>query len=100
MEPVSLHAADVAPLVPEISLVTAICLILLVDVFAGARHRTLTPTLTLFALVAAAALTVGFSQVAAPVTLLQGMYVADELGFALKLAGFLFVGVALFYSRA
>jgi NADH-quinone oxidoreductase subunit N len=100
MEPVSLHAADVAPLVPEISLVTAICLILLVDVFAGARHRTLTPTLTLFALVAGAALTVGFSQVAAPVTLLQGMYVADELGFALKLAGFLFVGVALFYSRA
>ena len=100
MEPVSLHAAEVAPLVPEISLVTAICLILLVDVFAGARHRTLTPTLTLFALVAAAALTVGFSQVAAPVTLLQGMYVADELGFALKLAGFLFVGVALFYSRA
>jgi NADH-quinone oxidoreductase subunit N len=99
MEAVSLHAAAIAPLVPEISLVTAICLILLVDVFAGARHRGLTPTLTLLALVASAALTVGFAQVAAPVTLLQGMYVADQLGFALKLAAFLFVAVALLYSR-
>jgi len=27
------------------------------------------------------------------------MYVADELGFALKLAAFLFVAVALLYSR-
>ncbi|MBV8910954.1 MAG: NADH-quinone oxidoreductase subunit NuoN [Gammaproteobacteria bacterium] len=99
MENLSLHAADIAPLVPEVSLVTAICLILLVDVFAGGRHRALTPALTLLALVAAAALTVCYARVAAPATLLQGMYVADELGFALKLAAFLFVGVALFYSR-
>ena len=99
MENLSLHAADIAPLVPEVSLVTAICLILLVDVFAGGRHRALTPALTLLALVAAAALTVCYARVAAPTTLLQGMYVADELGFALKLAAFLFVGVALFYSR-
>lgn len=99
MEAVPLHSAAIAPLVPEISLVSAICLILLVDVFAGERHRGLTPTLTLLALVAAAALTVGFAQVAAPVTLLHGMYLADQLGFALKLAGFLFVAVALLYSR-
>jgi NADH-quinone oxidoreductase subunit N len=32
--------------------------------------------------------------------LFEGMYVADELGFALKLAAFLFVAVALLYSRA
>jgi len=100
MEALSLHATDIAPLVPELSLVTAICLVLLVDVFAGARHRGLTPTLTLLALVVSAALTVGFAQVAAPVILLQGMYIADQLGFALKLAGFLFVAVALLYSRA
>jgi NADH-quinone oxidoreductase subunit N len=42
---------------------------------------------------------VRYAHVAAPATLLQGMYVADELGFALKLAGFLFVAVALLYSR-
>jgi NADH-quinone oxidoreductase subunit N len=99
MEAASLPAAAVAPLAPEISLVTGICLILLVDVFAGARHRALTPTLTLVVLVAAAALTVGYAQVEAPVILLQGMYVADQLGFALKMAGFLFVAVALLYSR-
>jgi NADH-quinone oxidoreductase subunit N len=99
MEATALHAADIALLVPEIWLVTAICLILLIDVFAGARHRSLTPTLTLLALAAGAALTVRYAHVAAPATLLQGMYVADELGFALKLAGFLFVAVALLYSR-
>jgi len=32
--------------------------------------------------------------------ILQGMYVADELAFVLKLAGFLVVAVALLYSRS
>jgi NADH-quinone oxidoreductase subunit N len=32
--------------------------------------------------------------------LFDGMYVADELGYVLKLFGFLFVAVALLYSRA
>ena len=31
--------------------------------------------------------------------LFDGLYVADELGFVLKLAGFLFVALALLYSR-
>jgi NADH-quinone oxidoreductase subunit N len=38
--------------------------------------------------------------VARPTLLFAGMYVADELGFVLKLAGFLVVAVALLYSRA
>jgi len=88
-----------APLVPEISLVTAVCLILLVDVFAGTRQRALTPALTLLALAASAGLTVAYARVPAPVTLLHGMYIADELGFVLKLTGFLLVAVALLYSR-
>jgi NADH-quinone oxidoreductase subunit N len=89
-----------APAVPEIWLVAAICIILLVDAFAGERRRALTPTLTLLALAAGAALTVRYAHVAVPTTLFAGMYIADELGFALKLAGFLFVAVALLYSRA
>src|SRR5579872_5774905 len=89
----------VSPAIPEIYLAFAICVVLLFEVFVGARHRGLTPTLTLLALVVSAALTVGFAQVAAPVILLQGMYIADQLGFSLKLAGFLFVAVALLYSR-
>jgi NADH-quinone oxidoreductase subunit N len=91
---------DIAPAVPEIWLVAAICTILLVDVFAGERRRNLTPTLTLLALAAGAALTVRYAHVTAPTLLFHGLYIADELGFALKLAGFLLVAVALLYSRA
>jgi NADH-quinone oxidoreductase subunit N len=97
MEASSLQS--LAPVVPEISLVTAVCLILLIDVFAGARSRALTPTLTLLALAAGAGLTLAYARVPAPVTLLHGMYIADELGLVLKLAGFLLVAVALLYSR-
>jgi NADH-quinone oxidoreductase subunit N len=92
--------SSVAPAVAEICLVVAICVILLVDVFAGERRRRLTPTLTLLALLAAAALTVQYGHVTQRTVLFEGMYVADELGFALKLAAFLFVAVALLYSRA
>jgi NADH-quinone oxidoreductase subunit N len=92
--------SSLAPVTPEISLTVAICLILLVDVFAGEKRAGLTSTLTLVALAVCAALSVEYAQVGERVLLLQGMYVADELGFALKLAGFAVVAVALLYSRA
>jgi len=91
--------SSVAAAVPEISLTAAICLILLVDVFAGERGRRVTPTLTLLALAVGAALTVRYGHVTERAPLFAGMYVADELGFVLKLAGFLLVAVALLYSR-
>src|SRR5439155_166772 len=84
----------------EICLAVAICLILLVEVFAGERRRGLTPTLTLLALAVAAGLTVQYGQVTQRTVLFDRMYVADELGFTLKLAAFLFVAVALLYSRS
>src|ERR1700722_9713960 len=92
--------SSLAPVIPEISLTVAICLILLVDVFAGEKRAGLTSTLTLIALAVCAALTVEYGQVRERVLLLQGMYVADELAFALKLAAFAVVAVALLYSRA
>src|SRR5580698_4727598 len=92
--------SSLAPVTPEISLTVAICLILLVDVFAGEKRAGLTSTLTLIALAVCAALTVEYGQVRERVVLLNGMYVADELAFVLKLAAFLFVAVALLYSRA
>jgi NADH-quinone oxidoreductase subunit N len=91
--------ASLAPVTPEICLVVAICLILLIDVFAGEKRAGLTSTLTLLALAASAALTVQYAHVTERVVLLDGMYVADELAFVLKLAGFLVVAVALLYSR-
>ena len=92
--------ATFAPAVAEITLTVAVCVILLVDAFAGERRRRLTPTLTLLALVIGAALTVYYGQVSGRLVLFEGMYVADPLALVLKLAGFLFVAVALLYSRA
>ncbi|HUA90858.1 MAG TPA: NADH-quinone oxidoreductase subunit NuoN [Steroidobacteraceae bacterium] len=91
--------STLAPALPEISLVVAICVVLLVDVFAGERRAGLTSTLTLVALAVCAALTVEYAHVTERTVLLQGMYVADELAYVLKLAGFMVVAVALLYSR-
>ena len=96
--PMSLQS--LAPAIAEIWLVAAICTVLLVDVFAGERRRGLTPTLTLLALALGAALTVRYGEVARRTLLFDGLYVADELAWALKLAGFLLVALALLYSRA
>ncbi len=92
--------ASVAPAVAQIYLIAAICVLLLVDVFAGEKRPGLTSTLTLLALAIGAALTVRYGHVTQRVLLFNGMYVADELGYVLQLAGFLFVAVALLYSRA
>ena len=92
--------SSVAPAVGEIWLALGICYVLLVDVFAGERHRALTPTLTLVVLAAGAALMVTCGHVTARTLLFNGLYIADELGFVLKLAALLVVAVALLYSRA
>jgi len=89
-----------APATPEIWLTCAVCIVLLAEVFAGERRRGLTPTLTLLALVLGAALTVQYGQVPRRTLLFDGLYVADELAWVLKLAGFLIVAVALLYSRS
>src|SRR6185312_5672959 len=86
MPDTALTWASVAPAVAEMYLAGAVCIILLIDVFAGERRPGLTPTLTLVALAIGAAL-------------LVGMYVADPLAFVLKLAAYLFLAVALLYSR-
>src|SRR5579864_3837868 len=96
--PMSLQS--LAPAIAEIWLAAAACIVLLVDVFAGERRRGLTPTLTLLVLMLGAALTVQYGRVGERTVLFDGMYVADDLGWALKLAGFLFVAVALLYSRS
>ncbi len=87
------------PAIPEIFLGFAICLVLLFEVFVGVRRPGATATLTLFVLVVGAALTARYADVGHQMVLFNGMYVTDPLAFVLKLAGFLFVAVALLYSR-
>ena len=88
-----------APAISEIYLVAAICLILLVDAFAGQTRRGLTPTLTLIVLAVGAALTVAYGNVSHSTILFDGMYVADQLAYVLKLFGYVFVAFGLLYSR-
>ena len=92
--------ASVSPAVGEIFLAFAICLVLLVDVFAGAAGRRVTPTLTLLSLLVCAGLLIGVGQVGARTELFDGLYVADPVSWVLKLAAILAVAVALVYSRA
>ena len=49
--------ASLQPALPEIYLTAAVCLLLLVDVFAGEKRRWIAPSLTLIILAAGAAVT-------------------------------------------
>src|SRR5581483_10001976 len=91
--------SSIQPAIAEIYLMAAICAILLIDVFAGAKRPGLTSTLTLLSLAVGAALTVVYGHTTHHAVLFDGMYVADELGYVLKLVGFLVVAVVLLYSR-
>ena len=91
--------SSVQAAIAEMYLVAAICVVLMVDVFVGDKKPGLISTVTLLALVVGAALTVAYGHVTHHSVLFDGMYVADELGYVLKLAGFLVVAVVLLYSR-
>jgi len=84
---------------PELYLTVMVCVVLLVDVFAGPKNRGLSATFTQFTLVLGAALTAFFSRPAERTVIFDGLYIADELSWVLKLAAFLFVAFALLYSR-
>ena len=91
--------ASLAPALPEIYLTIMVCVVLMVDVFAGQTRRGLTATFTLLTLAVGAGLTAMYSHVSERTALFNGLYVADELAWVLKLLGFLFVAFALLYSR-
>ena len=91
--------SSVQPAIAEIYLVAAICVVLLVDVFAGEKNHGLTSTVTLVALAIGAALTVAYGHITHHAVLFDGMYVADELSYVLKLVGYVIVAVILLYSR-
>jgi NADH-quinone oxidoreductase subunit N len=91
--------ASLQPALPEIYLTAAICLLLMVDVFAGERRRWIAPTLTLLILAGGAAVTAYYANVDTRVLLFGDSYVADPLAVLLKLFGFMTMAVALLYSR-
>ena len=84
---------------PEMVLAFAACLVLLVDAFAGPARRTITPTLTMIALLVGVLVTSQFAMVNHREVLFGGLYVADPLAVFLKLIGFAVMATAIFYSQ-
>ncbi|WP_129649179.1 NADH-quinone oxidoreductase subunit NuoN [Peristeroidobacter agariperforans] len=82
----------------EIFLLTAICVILLVDVFLDDSKRWVTYGLTMLTLAGCAFVTVNYA-VDARVTAFDGMFIADPMGDVLKLFTYGTVAVSLLYSR-
>jgi len=92
-------AVNAWPAIPEIWLAACACLILMLDVYGGSKHRGLTATATMFALLIGVLLTAGFGMIVQRTLLFHGLYVADGLGTFLKLAGFVTMATAIFYSQ-
>jgi NADH-quinone oxidoreductase subunit N len=82
----------------EIFLLSAVCVVLLVDVFLSDRTRWITYALSLLSIAGAAYVTVQYS-VDTRVTAFDGMFIADPMGDVLKLFSYGTVGVAFLYSR-
>ena len=99
MMPAALSGGPLALAIPEISLAISACLILLCDVYFGAGRRGLTATLTMLALTIGVALTSQYGLSPQRVLLFNGLYVADPLAGFLKMAGFVAMATATYYSQ-
>ena len=82
----------------EVFVLTAACVILVVDVFLSDRLRWITYALSLLTLAGAAYMTVRYG-VQSRVTAFDGMFVADPMGDVLKLFSYGTVAVSFLYSR-
>ena len=82
----------------EIFMISAICVILLIDVFLSERSRWITYALSLLTLAGAAFVTVT-NAVSERVSALDGSFVADPMGDVLKLFAYGTVAVTFMYSR-
>jgi NADH-quinone oxidoreductase subunit N len=90
---------NLAPLYPEVFLVVATSVILLIDMFLSDARRNLTYFMSLLALAVCAALTlVDFNHGATQYTF-GNMFVSDPMSNLLKLFSYLAVGLTLIYSR-
>ena len=91
---------NLVPLYPEIFLLGASCLILVVDMFLPPARRCVTYYLSLAALIGCAILT--FSSFDASLNVIRtfhSMFIADPIAHLLKLFSYLCVGLTFIYSR-
>ena len=83
---------------PEIFVLSAACVLLILDLFISDKNRVITYLLTLLTLVIAAILTIELDNGEA-VTTFNGSFVADRMGDVLKVFVYLIIGVVFIYSR-
>jgi len=83
---------------PEIFVLTAACVILLVDVFLSDEQRIITYLLSMISLVGAAWVTSRYGLTERTVTF-HGTYVADAMGNVLKLSAYGATALSFLYSR-
>lgn len=86
------------PAYAEIFVLTAVCVILLVDLFLKDSQRIVTYVLTLLTLAGAAWITTNYGAAARIVTF-DGLFVADPMGDVLKIFAYGATAVCLLYSR-
>jgi len=98
MSGIAITSIEYAAASAEIFLLTAICAILLIDVFLSDGKRWITYALSLAALAGSAFMTVKYG-VDARVVAFHGTFIADPMGDVLKLFSYGSVAVAFLYSR-
>ncbi|MEP7085298.1 MAG: NADH-quinone oxidoreductase subunit N, partial [Betaproteobacteria bacterium] len=86
------------PVLPEVLLLCAVCVLLIVDLFLSDESRHLTYWLTQLTLLGCTAVTLATWQ-PAPVHAFSNMVVDDWMSDVLKLGSYLSVSLMLFYSR-
>ena len=99
MMPGALPSGPLALAIPEMWLAGSACLILLCDVYFGSTRRSLTATLTMLALTIGVGLTGQYGLTTQRFLLFNGLYVADSLAGFLKMAAFVAMATAIFYSQ-
>lgn len=96
--PNNFQMPDLMPALPEIFLLTMVCIILLADSFFSDKNRVFTYLLSLLTLAVTAALTVTL-HTAEPVYTFDGLFVKDSMGDVLKVFVYLVTAVVFIYSR-
>jgi NADH-quinone oxidoreductase subunit N len=94
----ALTSTDYLLALPEIYLASAICVVLLFDLFFADRHPGRTAWFSMLVMLVGAAISWYFEPTESTL-ILNGLYVADPLASLLKVATFLAGAIALFYSR-
>ncbi len=99
MNNINLASINLVPAYPEIFLLIAACVILLIDMFLSDSKRFITYGLSLAALAGCAALSMVDVHSGATAYTFHNMFVSDPMSSLLKVLSYLAVGLTLVYSR-